>query len=535
MLFDDFIINILLILYIYLVVFILYYVFNVFKSTKKNQIGLEQKYIARDLPGNLITIIYAKTGDKGVIELVRMLKEQKYPKENYQIHVLFDNSKDDYSDIIEQAGGVKVWRINSGSEMGKDNALPWLLERLISFRNVNAFVFLDANRKVNPDFLRNINTALFSSDVVVPAIEYVTAAGDVIAAIKNCAKKYENRIYNTARAVQGLMSPINSGAVAIKQEVLEKLQCVDFKDKETEYKYSIFLASHGHVPIFAPDVKTRIPYELDKKLSLKQKASVIQFALTKMFSGSKIFLEFILAFFKPKALTILFLYAIFFAFLYNFEVKNIIFGNIWFVAGAAGLTLFVFLISLAVAKDEKINPLFLCFTPLYDLLEFIFRPKGKLDEIDSPDLFAIPVGAGVPVMVTDSESVLKCSIELKNTGDGIQAVFRYKGRTLLSEVVDSPKAALDELINKLGNSGLKIHICAACSHFGFKPNSPTSTQKGLCSQKDKMTGDIQPETSLLDTCTHFHAMSELNNVVEFKKNESAEENKSEDNTDNKND
>ena len=170
MLFDDFIINILLVLYIYLLIFIAYYAFNVFKSTKRNQIGLEQKYIARDLPGNLITIIYAKTGDKGVVELVRMLKEQKYPKENYQIHVLFDNSKDDYSDIIEQAGGVKVWRINNGSEMGKDNALPWLLERLISFRNVNAFVFLDANRKINPDFLRNINTALFSSDVVVPAI-----------------------------------------------------------------------------------------------------------------------------------------------------------------------------------------------------------------------------------------------------------------------------------------------------------------------------------------------------------------------------
>lgn len=529
MLFDDFIINILLVLYIYLLIFIAYYAFNVFKSTKRNQIGLEQKYIARDLPGNLITIIYAKTGDKGVVELVRMLKEQKYPKENYQIHVLFDNSKDDYSDIIEQAGGVKVWRINNGSEMGKDNALPWLLERLISFRNVNAFVFLDANRKINPDFLRNINTALFSSDVVVPAIEYVTSAGDVIAAIKNCAKKYENRIYNTARAVQGLMSPISSGAVAIKQEVLEKLQCVDFKDKETEYKYSIFLASHGHVPIFAPDVKTRIPYELDKKLSLKQKASVIQFALTKMFSGSKIFLEFILSFFKPKALTILLLYTVFFVFLYNFEVKNVVFENVTFVAGAAGVTLLVFLISLAVAKDERINPLFLCFTPLYDLLEFIFRPKGKLDDIDSPDLFAVPVGAGIPVIVTDSESVLKCSIEMKNTGDGFQAVFRYKGRTLVSEIVNFPKAALDELINKLGKNGLKIHICAGCSHFGFKPNSPAETQKGLCSQKDKMTGDIQPETSLLDTCKYFQAMSDLNNVVEFKKNEKNDEQKSDEN------
>lgn len=155
---------------------------------KKHRIGLEHKYLAKDLPGNIIVIVYAKTGDSGVLELVKMLKEQNYPKENYQVHVLFDNSTDGYSDIIEHSGAVKVWRINSGRVMGKDSALSWLLERLISFRNVNAFVFLDANRKIEPDFLKNINTALFSSDIVVPATEYITLPGDVIAAVKNHAK-----------------------------------------------------------------------------------------------------------------------------------------------------------------------------------------------------------------------------------------------------------------------------------------------------------------------------------------------------------
>lgn len=524
MLIDDLIINVLIILFIYLLIYIIYFAFNILICTKKHRIGLEHKYLAKDLPGNIIVIVYAKTGDSGVLELVKMLKEQNYPKENYQVHVLFDNSTDGYSDIIEHSGAVKVWRINSGRVMGKDSALSWLLERLISFRNVNAFVFLDANRKIEPDFLKNINTALFSSDIVVPATEYITLPGDVIAAVKNHAKKYINRIFNTSRAVLGLMNPLNSGAVAIKQEVLEVLKCVDFEDMETEYKYSVYLASKGHTPLFAPEAKTKISYEYDRGLSLKQKIAVMKYTLSKVFSGNFKLLEFVFSFFKPSALFIIISYIAFFAFLYNFEVKSFLFQDIKYLLAAMGVTLVLFLISLVIASDEKINPVFLVLTPIYDLLEKIFRPKsGKLDEQEEANVeFLQPLVDGIEVAVSDGENILKCLIELKNTGDGMRALFRYKSKTLTSEVYETAKEAIDEIAEKLTDSGLKLHICAECSHFGKKPNSAENSQSGLCSQKDRMTDDIQPETTLLDCCDYFESLSELDNIVNFPQKDEAE-------------
>lgn len=157
---DNTVINILIILFVYIILYTVYYLFTILISTKKKHIGLEQKFIAKDLPSNLITIIYAKDGDTGVVNLVKMLEKQNYPKANYQIHVLFDNSHDNSAEIIEQTSKAKVWKIHSGKEMGKDHALSWLLEKLISFRNVNAFIFLDANRVIKPDFLKKL-TKLF--------------------------------------------------------------------------------------------------------------------------------------------------------------------------------------------------------------------------------------------------------------------------------------------------------------------------------------------------------------------------------------
>ncbi|MGN0014653.1 MAG: glycosyltransferase family 2 protein [Candidatus Gastranaerophilaceae bacterium] len=522
MIFDDFIINILVILFIYLILYIIYFAFNIFICTKKHKIGLEHKYLAQDLPGNLIVIVYAKQGDSGVLKLVQMLKRQNYPKENYQVHVLFDNCTDNYPDILEKEGAVKVWRINKGSAMGKDDAIGWILERLISFRNVNAFIFLDAERQIAPDFLKNVNSALFSSDVVVPSVEYIIAQGDVVSAIMNHAKKYVNRIFNTSRTILNLMSPINSGAVAIKQEVLEELKCVDFHDRESEYKYSIFLACNGYTPLFAPDVKSYAYYGEQEELSVKQKLSVTKYLLSKVFSGNFKLLEIPLSFCKPSSSTIIFLYVLFFVFLYNFEVKNFLFQDIRFVSVAAGITFVMFLISLVVASEEKINPIFLALTPIYHFLGKLFTPKAiKYEDYEENQNENIPpLANATEVSVSDGENILKCLIEIKNTGDGYQVIFRYKSKMLMSETYETPKQALDEIQNKLSQNDLKINICAECSHFGLKPNA--SVQTGLCSHSEKMTGDIQPETTLLDSCKYFQCISDLDNVVEFKKQDSAE-------------
>ena len=219
----------------------------------------------------------------------------------------------------------------------------------------------------------------------------------------------------------------------------------------------------------------------------------------------------------------------FFVFLYYFEVNNFLFRDIKFVLSAAVTTIILFVISLIIASDEKINPFLLLFTPLYDLLEKLFHPKSYkpavYKKINSEML--TPISNGIEVSVSDGKNIIKCLLELKNTSNGFQTVFRYKTKTLTSSVYESPKKAIDEISDKLIENGLKLIICSSCSHFGKKPNSPLTSQDGLCSQKDKMTDDIQPETFLLNSCAFFQHTSDLNNVVDFSKEKDIKNNNNE--------
>ena len=523
MFFDDIVIDILLIIFLYLIAYTIYFAFIVFTSTKKKQIGLEQKYYASDLTSNLMVIVYKDNSDSDILSLVKMLNQQKYPRSNYQVHVIFDNCIDNTeSDEVEKLDDVKVWRISNGNTMGKDAAVSWLLKRLISFRNVHAFVFLDANRSIEEDFLSKVNASLFSGDIIVGATEYNTPQNDVIALVKNAAKKYINRIFYTSRTILNLITPINSGITAIKQEVLEAVKTVNFKDPKGEYKYSLSLAMNGFKPVFAPDVKSKINYNEDVRISVKDKIDILKYAFSHLYRTDFNVIEFLCSMFLPSAILILFLYAAIFAFLYNFEVKNYFFYDMKFVSFTAVITLFIYIKSLFIVSDEKVNPAFLFLSPLYNIVNFILKIEKKKPL--KPKEMKQPRGIEYPVDITDKDNTLKCNLEIKTSEKGIQAVLRYKTDTMESSIQMTTQKAINELAKKLRNSGLTMKICSDCAHFGFRPNCGNNPQKGLCSNKEKMTGDIQPETMVIDSCEHFKPLSELNNVIDFSKAEHKEHN-----------
>ena len=520
MLFDDVVINILLIIFLYLIIYTVYFGFMIYFASKKSQIGLEQKYYASDLTGNLIVIVYKDNSEQDVVSLVKSLKAQKYPKDNYQIHVIFDNcAENKESDETEELGDVKVWRISNGTSMGKDAAVSWLLTRLVSFRNVNAFVFLDANRSIDDNFLMAVNTSLFSNDVVVGATEYNVPKNDIFALIKNYTKKYQNRIFYTARTVSNLITPVNSGVTAIKQDVLETLKKVNFKDKRNEYEYSLSLTMSGFTPTFAPDVKTRINYNEDDYLSLKDKIKILKYAFQNLHRANIKVFEFLISMFLPSSLVILILFGGIFAFLYNFEVKNYFFYDLTYVLFVSAVLALLYIKSLFVSSDEKINPFFLFISPLFSLINILLRLDRKKTTVKN---FVKSGGIEYPVDIYDKDNTLKCRFEIINTENGVKVLLRYKENTMESSVLPTTQKAINEIAKKLRESGLTMKICSDCAHFGFKPNSGNNPLKGLCSNKERMTGDIQVETMVMDSCEHFKPLSSLNNVVNINKKEEQE-------------
>ncbi|WP_293866563.1 glycosyltransferase family 2 protein [uncultured Alsobacter sp.] len=86
--------------------------------------------------------------------LAKSLAKQTLPTQNFTVHVVADNCTDATAKIGRQAGFTVHERSDAGLR-GKGHALDWLIKR-IDPTNVSAFVFIDADSQVSPNFLERI-------------------------------------------------------------------------------------------------------------------------------------------------------------------------------------------------------------------------------------------------------------------------------------------------------------------------------------------------------------------------------------------
>ena len=292
------------ILAVYLCISLLSFIFYVLGAQKLKSYQLEQKYFNHPYFNQLSVVIYAHNDEKKVVSLLEKLNKQTYSKSNYQVHIILDNCEDNSSNMLEFVGGAKIWRVGENETLGKDAALSWVLERLISFQNVNAYVFLDVNKSIDENFLSNINSALFSGDVLVGATELISENNTLLTNIKKTYSKFYNRIILTGRRFLfgGLATTINSDITIMKQEVLEKVKCIDFKDVNSELKYTTLLVKNRIIPKFAPNVvvyEDAQSYEF-KKPSLQRRLSLFAHCLSLLFTTNLKFIEHIFYQLRPN-------------------------------------------------------------------------------------------------------------------------------------------------------------------------------------------------------------------------------------------
>ena len=313
-------INILLFLFVYMAVFMVYYGLCVFMSSKSRRFVMKQKFQQSSLPNNIVLVIYARNDEATIVPLLESLNKQNYPKENYQTHIILDNCIDNSSNILEFVGGTKIWRVGDEAPVGKDEAVSWLLERLLSFQNIDAFVFLSADRYVDENFLLSVNAALYDEKIIVGSTEYAVKTKNIKNCIQASYHNYMSRIFNTARSLLGLATVVDSDIFVIKQEVLEKIKCVDFQDNNSDLKYTTLLVRNNFIPKYYPTVKTftSISNYKDKKPSVTFKLGLFWHCLKLLPKSNLKFLEFIMNMLAPNFWLLLLIYAILFIFTYNY-------------------------------------------------------------------------------------------------------------------------------------------------------------------------------------------------------------------------
>jgi len=466
---------------------------------------------------NLIVIVYSHNNEKTIVNLLEQLNKQDYPKGNYQIHIILDNCTDNSSNKLEFVGGAKLWRLTDDTPLGKDKAVSWLLENLMSFKKVDGYVFLNANRIVKNDFLFNVNEALQKHSVVVGSTEVYLEDADLYEKVWANVNEYNVNIMKSGRSKLGLAVPIESDILAIRHDVLEKIQCIDFKNANSELKYSFLLVSVNYIPYFDKNIKTfvsSIDYEISRPDFLFKMSLFFHCFNLKMITNIK-FVEFLFSLLKPNPiiltafLILLGVYSFNYCFIFDYQWAIVL---AVILAGA-------FFVSIYNA-NLYIKPMFyLMFCPFFTISDFlsqisIFKKFFKFErKSDKPEIEKI----SVPISVTNGRNIFPCSLELISEGGFKKAVFHYKNKK--QETNQSCVRMCDAVKNIsdiLEQHGFRIMICQSCAYFSPKIDGTNNMIKGYCKKRavdDPNYGEL-PETLLWSTCDNF-IPEEVNKVIDI--------------------
>lgn len=514
---NSIIVSIFILLFLYIAVFTIYFTaivavnFLNFKN-KKEQDHFEQRQLK-----NLVVLIYSHNNESTIVNLLEQLNKQDYPRANYQTHIILDNCSDNSANKLEFVGGAKLWRLTDDSPLGKDKATSWLLENIMSFRNVDGYVFLNANRIIKNDFLMNVNEELQTKKVVVGSTEVYFEDADFFDKSWSYVNDFNSKIMKRGRSKLGLAVPIDSDVLAIRSEVLEKVQCIDFKNKNTELKYSFLLASVKYIPYFSNKIKTyvsSIDYQLIKptfgfKMSLF--AHCFNF---KMFSNFK-FTEFLFSLLKPNPIIAILILCFLAVYASNYYF---LFDLPWIIA--LGVVLFVSLCLSIYKSNLYFKPIgYLVLSPFLTISETISQmfvsgcsAKRKKTQ-NSSNIEKITV----PVNVTNGRNIFPCSLELISDEGFKKAVFRYKNKK--QETTQSFVRMCDAVKNisdLLEQHGFRIKICQSCAYFSPKIDGTNNMVKGYCNKKavDDPNYGESPETVLWATCDNY-IPEEVNKVIDI--------------------
>ena len=199
-------------LFIYLSIYTIYYLALVYSGLKLKKRKNRDASVRHN---NLCVIVYSHNNRDTLENLIKRLKYQSYPKNNYTIQLVLDNCSDDSEMLFQGDLDVTMMNIKNVDTIGKEQAFSILTEKYSQIKDLDAYVFLDAKYYVNQDFLEKINESLEHNDAITGATTLICNKElSFIENIKYSYNQYLNNFIMKSRELLGMQTPINSDILA---------------------------------------------------------------------------------------------------------------------------------------------------------------------------------------------------------------------------------------------------------------------------------------------------------------------------------
>ena len=504
-------------LYLYIAIYSVYFFVSAIKNLNDRKFRIQQKYSNLNCQNSLCVIIYAHNNEVTLENLVKQLKNQDYPSENFATYVILDNCTDNSEKLFINESSIQVFNIKDQETIGKDQAISILLEKLSSVQNCNAYVFLDATRYVEQDFLSSINAALLENSVLSGSTILMGENLNLRKKIKVTFHKYYTNFIQKSRSLLGLAMIIDSDILIMRQDLMEKIGCIDFQNINTELKYSLLLSRIGCKCTFNPNIKTYVNVdEFDLRIpSLSTRLSLFKSCFTQIWTKNIVFNEHVLSLLTPNALLVVLSYI----YLLRHSAKYYFLVDFSVVLLSFVILILGFSISLLNSKLSSKDFGYLFLYPFYSM-GHIFKNfplcrkirnkiSGKTEVVDNTQRLS------VDVVVTDGRNNIPCKLELLSENGLAMVKFLFKKKKFTTSTHLRMVDAIGELTTKLSDYGFVLKICQCCASFTPHIDGSTNMIKGFCNKEFSHAQNGAIPTLLWNSCRGFEQHVSKNAIDEI--------------------
>ena len=208
------IINIIIMLL--LVVYGLYFLITalfLFKKRKKDNI-VSDKY------SHFTILIPARNEEEVIKDAIQSFKRQKYPKDNYEIIVVINNTTDNTLGVCNAEGVRSI--LCERKIKNKGDALKEAFDRLKK-EKTDAYIIMDADNVVNDEFLGEMNKSLNEGTLVAKSSMDIKAKENTWVSSSYAIYFFiQSILYSIPRNNIGASCAINGTGIMIKKEVIDK-------------------------------------------------------------------------------------------------------------------------------------------------------------------------------------------------------------------------------------------------------------------------------------------------------------------------
>jgi len=221
-------------------------------------------------PRTRFAVVVAARNEEAVIgNLVYSVLGQAYPAALRDVYVVPNNCTD-FTEAAAVAAGARIIRC-LGPVASKGDALHQAFAQLMS-QGYDAFLVLDADNVLEPDYLARMNDA-FSAGAMV--CKSRTKAGNPAASgVAGCYGLYNtcfDLVWNRPRSACGLSAKLVGSGFAVRREVLEELGGWNTSTIAEDAEFAAQCARMGYRVCWVPDAVNYDEEPTGFRLSMRQR------------------------------------------------------------------------------------------------------------------------------------------------------------------------------------------------------------------------------------------------------------------------